>query len=82
MQRNSSPFEWLHYAPDIILLCVRRYCRYQLSYRDVEEMARERGLGVDHTTVFRRAQRYAPEINKRIRQHLRTSGASFRVDET
>ena len=44
MKRNSSPFKWRHYAPDVILLCVRWYCRYQLSYRDLEEMMRERGL--------------------------------------
>ena len=43
---------------------------------------KERGLGVDHSTVFRWVQRYAPEINKRIRPHLKMSGASFRVDET
>ncbi len=58
------------------------YCRYQLSYRDVEEMMRERGLDVDHSTVFRWVQRYAPEMNKRVRQRLKMSGASFRVDET
>jgi IS6 family transposase len=43
---------------------------------------RERGLRVDHTTVWRWVQRYAPEINKRIRPHLRMSGTSYRVDET
>jgi IS6 family transposase len=43
---------------------------------------KERRLDVGHSTVFRRVQRYAPEINKRIRQHLKTSGASFRIDET
>ena len=43
---------------------------------------RERGLDVDHSIVFRWVQRYAPEIYKRIRQHLKISGASFRVDET
>ena len=57
-------------------------CRYQLSYRDVEEMMREHGLDVDHSTIFRWVQRYAPEINKRIRQHLKMSGTSYRVDET
>jgi len=82
MNRNSSLFKWRHYAPDVILLCVRWYCRYQLSYRDIEEMMRERGLEVDHSTVFRWVQRYAPEINKRIRQHLKMSGTSYRVDET
>lgn len=43
---------------------------------------RERGLPVDHTTIFRWVQRYAPEINKRIRQHLKLAGASYRIDET
>jgi transposase, IS6 family len=82
VNHKSSPFKWRHYAPDVILLCVRWYCRYQLSYRDVEEMMRERGLEVDHSTVFRWVQRYAPEINKRIRQHLKMSGTSYRVNET
>jgi IS6 family transposase len=82
MKHSSSPFKWRHYPPELILLCVRWYCRYQLSYRDVEEMMRERGLDVDHSTVFRWVQRYAPEINKRIRQHLKMSGTSYRVDET
>ena len=43
---------------------------------------RERGLSVDHTTVWRWVQRYAPELNKRIRPHLRMSGTSYRLDET
>lgn len=43
---------------------------------------RERGLDADHSTVFRWVQRYAPEINKRVRQHLKMSGTSYRVDET
>jgi transposase-like protein len=54
----------------------------KLSHRDVEEMMRELGLDVDHSTIFRRVQRYAPEINKRIRPHLKMSGTSYRVDET
>jgi transposase, IS6 family len=45
-------------------------------------MMRERGLSVDHTTVWRWVQRYAPEINKRIRPHLKMNGTSFRLDET
>ena len=82
MKHNSSPFKWRHYPPEVILLCVRWYCRYQLSYRDLEEMMNERGLSVDHTTVWRWVQRYAPEITKRIRPHLEMSGTSYRVDET
>jgi transposase, IS6 family len=45
-------------------------------------MMRERGLPVDHTTIFRWVQKYAPEINKRIRPYLKLAGASYRVDET
>jgi IS6 family transposase len=82
LKQDKASFKWRHFEPTIILLCVRWYCRYQLSYRDVEEMMGERGLEVDHSTVFRWVQRYAPEINKRIRQHLRMSGTSYRVDET
>ena len=43
---------------------------------------RERGLSVDHTTVWRWVQKYAPEINKRMRSHLRMSGTSYHSDET
>jgi len=45
-------------------------------------MMRERGLEVDHTTVWRWVMRYAPEVNKRIRPHLKMTGTSYRVDET
>lgn len=82
MKRKESDFKWRHFEPGLILLCVRWYLRYQLSYRDVEEMMGERGLCVDHSTVFRWVQHYAPEINKRIRPHLKLAGASYRIDET
>jgi IS6 family transposase len=45
-------------------------------------MMRERGLSVDHTTIYRWVQRYAPEINNRIRPHLKLARASYRIDET
>src|SRR5262249_46802559 len=45
-------------------------------------MMRERGLSVDHTTIFRWVQRYAPELEKRCRPHLRSTNDSYRVDET
>ena len=76
------PFKWRHFQADIILLCVRWYLRYALSYRDLEEMMRERGLHVDHTTIFRWVQRYAPELEKRCRPHLKACNDSWRVDET
>jgi hypothetical protein len=56
--------------------------RYSLSYRDLEEMMRERVLSVDHTTIYRWVQAYAPELVKRIRPHLRLINDSYRVDET
>jgi transposase-like protein len=56
--------------------------RYSLSYRDLEEMMWERGLSVDHTTIYRWVQAYAPELEKRIRPHLRPINDSYRVDET
>jgi IS6 family transposase len=82
VKQNKSSFKWRHFEPTVILLCVRWYCRYQLSHSHVEEMMRERGLDLDHSTIFRWVQRYAPEINKRMRPHLPMSGTSYRVDET
>ena len=78
----NSLFKWRHYQPEIILLCLRWYLRYPLSYRQLEEMMNERGLGVDHTTIYRWVQKYAPELEKRVRPHLSTIGKSWRVDET
>jgi len=55
---ESSLFKWRHYQPNIILCCVRWYLSYPLSYRQVEELIAERGLPVDHSTVFRWVQHY------------------------
>jgi transposase-like protein len=55
---------------------------YALIYRDLEEMMRERGLSLDHTTIYRWVQAYALELEKRIRPHLRPTNNSYRVDET
>jgi transposase, IS6 family len=79
---ETDLFKWRHYESEIILLCVRWYLRYALSYRDLEEMMNERGLSVDHTTIYRWVQRYAPELEKRSRPHLRPTNDSYRVDET
>jgi len=79
---ETDLFKWRHYESEIILLCVRWYLRYALSYRDLEEMMRERGLSLDHTTIYRWVQAYAPELEKRIRPHLRPTNDSYRVDET
>jgi len=82
MMNASTPFKWRHSEAEIILLCVRWYLRYSLSYRDLEEMMREGGLHVDHTTIYRWVQHYAPELEKRCRPHLKATTDSWRVDET
>jgi len=64
------------------LLCIRWYLRYPLSYRDLEEIMLERGLRVDHTTIYRWVQRYAPELEKHCRPHLKPCNDSWKVDET
>ena len=66
----------------MIVLCVRWYLRYCLTLRDLEEMMRERGLAVDHSTIGRWVLRYAPELHKRLRRELRPPNQSWRVDET
>jgi IS6 family transposase len=75
-------FKWRHFLPEIILLNMRWYCRYSLSYRDLEEMMQERGMEVDHSTINRWVLKYAPELDKRIRPHLKPTNDSWRVDET
>ena len=79
---EQNPFKWCHFQPDIILLCIRWYLRYSLSSRDLEEMMLERGLHVDHTTISRWVQHYAPELDRRCRPHWKTAADSWRVDET
>ncbi len=61
---------------------MRWYLQFPISYRDLERMFSDRGIQVDHTTLFRWIQAYAPELEKRIRPHLRTTNGSWRVDET
>src|SRR5260221_11248637 len=78
----ATAFKWRHFEAEIILLCVRWYLRYALSYRDLEEMMAERGLAVDHTTIYRWVQQYAPELEKRCRPHLKACNDSWKVDET
>jgi IS6 family transposase len=56
----SSAFAGFRFPPEIIVLAVRWYLRYALSYRDVEELLVERGIEVDHVTVFRWVQRFTP----------------------
>ncbi len=79
---TDSLFKWRHFLPEIILLNVRWYCRYSLSYRDLEEMIAERGVVVDHSTINRWVLKFAPELDKCIRRFLNPTNDSWRVDET
>ncbi len=77
-----SLFKRRRFPVEIILLCVRWYCKYGISYRDLAEMMQERGVTVDPSTIFRWVQRYAPEIERRIRLYQAPRSSSWRVDET
>src|SRR5262245_52491182 len=73
MQKRKRPalFKRRHFEADVIILCVRRYLRFCLSFRDLEERMAERNLSVDHVTIWRWVQRYAPELERRCRRELR-----------
>ena len=81
-QKRPALFRGRHFEDVIIILCVRWYLRYSLSYRDLKEIMAERELCVDHVTIWRWVQRYAPVLNQRIRRELRHPNRSWRVDET
>ena len=80
--RQGKEFKGRQFTAEVILWAVRWYLMFPISYRDLELMLADRGVGVDHTPIFRWIQAYAPELEKRIRPHLRASNGSWRVDET
>ena len=75
-------FKGRHFEREIIILCVRWYLRFKLSFRDLVEMMAERGLSLTHTTIMRWVQRFAPEFERRWNRFVRQTGDSWRVDET
>ena len=75
-------FKLRQFEAEMILLAVGWYLRFSLSYCDVEELLAESGLLVDHVTVWRWVQRYAPEIQRRLRPRLQPTNDNWRVDET
>src|SRR5580700_976632 len=82
MRKNRpAPFRGRHFESEIIILCVRWYLRYSLSYRDLEEMLAERGLSLDHSTIWGWVQRYGPILNQRG-ESCSAGNCSWRVDET
>jgi transposase-like protein len=75
-------FAGRHFDREVIVLCVRWYLRFKLSYRDLVEMMAERGLSIVHTTILRWVRRYVPEFERRWNRFARPVGRSWRVDET
>jgi transposase, IS6 family len=80
--RQDQSFKGRQFTAEVILWAVRWYLMFPISYRDLELMLLDRGVEVDHTTIFRWIQAYAVELEKRIRPYLRMSDGSWRVDET
>ena len=80
--KRPKLFQGRHFEDVIIILCVRWYLRYSLSYRDLKEIMAERGLAVDHVTIWRWVQFYGPILNQRLRPERRHPNRSWRVDET
>ena len=72
----------MRFPKEIILVCIRWYAGYALSYRNLEEMMKERGVSVDHSTVNRWAIRFLPLLEKIFRKYKRPVGISWRMDET
>jgi putative transposase len=83
MRRFMLTFKWRHFKKDIILMAVRWYLAYSLSYREVEELMAERGVSVDHSTLNRWVVKYAPGLEAEFRKkHKKRVGSSWRMDET
>jgi transposase, IS6 family len=78
----ADPFKGRQYPGEVILMAVRWYLRYPLTYEHVSELLTERGLPVDASCIWRWVQAYAPELRKRCRHHWKPTNKSYRVDET
>ena len=82
VQPPSSAFAGFRFPPEVILIAVRWYLRYGLSYRDLEELLAERGIEVDHVTLFRWVQRFTPLLVEAGRPCRHRVGGHWFVDET
>jgi putative transposase len=71
----------MRFPIDVILVCIRWHAAYPLSYRHIEEMMRERGVAVDHSSINRWAVRFLPLLEKSFHQYKRPVGGSWRMDE-
>jgi len=75
-------FKGRHFNQEIVVLCVRWYLSFKLSFRDLVAMMAERGISMAHTTILRWVQHYTPEFEKRWKRFARPVGGSWRMDET
>jgi putative transposase len=75
-------FTGMRFPIDVILVCIRWYAAYPLSYRHLEEMMEERGVSVDHSSINRWTVLFLPLIEKMARKHKRPVGGNWRMDET
>ncbi len=78
----TDPFKGRQFPGDIILMAVRWYLRYPLSFEQTSELLAERGVKVDPSCIWRWVQVYAPELNRRCLPYLKSTNKSYRVDET
>ena len=83
MKSCRPPLFWKRkFASEVIVTCVRWYFRFCLSLRDLEELMAERGLSVDHTTIWRWTQRYGPEVYRRLRGAVKRKSSTWHMYET
>jgi transposase, IS6 family len=80
MRRNRPAlFRARHFEAEIIVLCMRWYLRFGLSFQNLEELMVERKVSADHVTIWRWVQRYDPELRRRCRSEVRMGNRSWRV---
>ena len=83
MRSSRPPLFWKRkFEPEVIVTCVRWYLRFCLSLRDLEELMAERGLAVDHTSIWRWVQTYGPEVNRRLHGSVKPKSSTWHMDET
>jgi transposase, IS6 family len=79
---EARAFRGFRFPAEVILWAVRWYLQFPVSYPDLELMLADRGVKVDHVSLYRWVQRFAPELEKRTRRHLRPCHGPWHVDET
>lgn len=79
---RSKHFNGRHFEDLIILQCLRWYLKYPISYRQLSEMMSERGVDVNHTTIYRWIQHYSPHFEKEVKRYAKPLGFTWHVDET